>query len=399
MWFLGFSTNNKRSFWVIGVIVLMIFLAMVLKRWLVYLESRANECSKRKLDGQNPHHGLNSSCLCIARGLCYPGHVIRTYALEELRTATREFNIRIGIGATSFVYLVELGNGRFGAVKRLMEERGGSEKIFLDEVSVLLRISHPNLVGLLGFCSEKAGEQLLLLEYVPNKSLFDKMHTYHGQLSGTLTCFPQSSFAVDIPCTFARIFLARHRRIALAVLKSKSSQSLSLILDLLISPVTLVPVLTSCQLVNNNHVKLADFGRCKLGYDTKLGSQTPTTVKGSFGYVDPHYLNTGLVSGKSDVYSFEVLLLELITNLKSTQGSVTHAGWTEDYRKINDIEVLTKMLDPKLNGNADLEQLRVLINIANLALLENSEGRPDMSYIVDRISSCMEYQLQPELPV
>lgn len=128
---------------------------MVLKRWLVYLESRANECSKRKLDGQNPHHGLNSSCLCIARGLCYPGHVIRTYALEELRTATREFNIRIGIGATSFVYLVELGNGRFGAVKRLMEERGGSEKIFLDEVSVLLRISHPNLVGLLGFCSEK----------------------------------------------------------------------------------------------------------------------------------------------------------------------------------------------------------------------------------------------------
>lgn len=69
--------------------------------------------------------------------------------------ATNDFRIRIGVGATSFVYLAELGDGNFGAVKRVMEERGGSRKIFLDEVSVLLRVSHPNLVGLLGFCLEK----------------------------------------------------------------------------------------------------------------------------------------------------------------------------------------------------------------------------------------------------
>ncbi|XP_040989016.1 salt tolerance receptor-like cytoplasmic kinase 1 [Juglans microcarpa x Juglans regia] len=375
MWLLGFSTNKRRSFWVIGAIVLVILLAVILKRWLVYMESRANGCSNRKLDGQKPHHGLNSSCLCTACGLCYPGHVIRTYALEELRTATREFKIRIGIGATSFVYLAELGDGRFGAVKRVMEERGGSKKIFLDEVSVLLRISHPNLVGLLGFCSEK-GEQLLLLEYVPNKSLFDRMHTYQGQLSGTLAWSNRLSIALDIA-------------LALDYLHSQADP-----------PIIHRDVKSSnILLMDDNHAKLADFGLCKLGYDTKLGLQTPTIVRGSFGYVDTHYLNTGLVSAKSDVYSFGVLLLELITGLKSTQGSVTLAGWTEDCRKNNDIEVLAKMLDPKLNGNADLEQLRVLINIANLALLENSEGRPDMSYIVDKISNCMECQLQPELPV
>lgn len=85
----------------------------------------------------------------------HPGHVIRTFALIELRMATTGFKIRIGIGATSFVYLVELGDGRFGVVKRVMEERGGSKKIFLDEVSALLRLSHPNLVALLGFCYEK----------------------------------------------------------------------------------------------------------------------------------------------------------------------------------------------------------------------------------------------------
>jgi serine/threonine protein kinase len=135
-------------------------------------------------------------------------------------------------------------------------------------------------------------------------------------------------------------------------------------------------------LIDNEHAKLADFGLCKLGHDTSHGSRTPTTVKGSLGYVDTWYLNTGLVSPKSDVYSFGVLLLELITGLKSIQGSETLAGWTEECRKNDDIQVLHTLLDPKLNGKANLEQLRVLINVANSALLDNSEGRPDMSFIV-----------------
>lgn len=101
---------------------------------------------------------------------CSPG-IIRTYALEELKMATKDFRIRIGVGATSFVYLAELGDGKFGAVKRVMEDRGGSKKIFLDEVSVLLRISHPNLVGLMGFCLEKGNSKFSSLAYV-NENLF-----------------------------------------------------------------------------------------------------------------------------------------------------------------------------------------------------------------------------------
>ena len=115
--------------------------------------------------------------------------------------------------------------------------------------------------------------------------------------------------------------------------------------------------------------------------------------------VDTNYLKTGRLSPKSDVYSFGVLLLELITGLKSTQGSVTLVEWTGECRKNQDVEVLAEMLDPKLNGNANLEQLKVLIDLANAALLENSEGRPDMSQIVDRILSCMETQPHPPFPV
>lgn len=105
------------------------------------------------------------------------------------------------------------------------------------------------------------------------------------------------------------------------------------------------------------------------------------------------------MSPKSDVYSFGVLLLELITGLKSMQGSVTLPEWTEDNRKSKEDEALIKMLDPKLNGDANVDQLRMLVDVANSALVEYSEARPEMGHILDRLSSCMELQIQPELPV
>lgn len=119
---------------------MVILLTILLRRFAMQLEEKAVQCNMKKPPSKHP--GVT-------------GHVIRTYALEELKRATRDFRIRIGVGATSFVYLAELGDGRFGAVKRVMEDRGGSKKIFLDEVFVLLRICHPNLVGLMGFCLEK----------------------------------------------------------------------------------------------------------------------------------------------------------------------------------------------------------------------------------------------------
>ncbi|CAN4076417.1 unnamed protein product [Withania somnifera] len=254
---------------------------------------------------------------------------IITYALEELKMATKDFKIRIGVGATSYVYLAEFGDGRLGAVKHVMEESGGKTKMFLDEVSVLLRISH------------KLGEQLLLLEYVPNKILFERTHTYHGQSSGTLSWSNRLNIALDV----ARALEYFHSVADPPVIHRDITSSNILLID-------------------DDLPKLADFGLCKLGNDV-ISAMTPTKVKGSLGYVDTYYLNTGLVSPRSDVYSFGVLLLELITGLKSVQGSMTLAEWTEECRKNEDMEVLIGMLDPKLNGNVDIEQLRVLVDVAN----------------------------------
>ncbi|KAJ6937980.1 hypothetical protein NC652_012307 [Populus alba x Populus x berolinensis] len=144
MWLFGFSTKHPRKLWIIGAISLVILVITALRRYFMHLDHK-----KTSDDGD---HRCSTAVQVTGRVVeqeavvtkwC-PG-VIRTYALEELKMATRDFRIRIGVGATSFVYLADLGDGRFGAIKRVMEDRGGSKKIFLDEVSILLRISHPNL--------------------------------------------------------------------------------------------------------------------------------------------------------------------------------------------------------------------------------------------------------------
>ncbi|KAG8375231.1 hypothetical protein BUALT_Bualt10G0078800 [Buddleja alternifolia] len=374
MWFLGFSTSSKRSYLIIGAITLVIILTTILRKWAVYLEShKDNKCSNKVVhqsDHQKSKETSSQANSCNKIKLCSSAG-IRTYSLEELKVATSDFRIRIGVGATSYVYLAELGDGRFGAVKSVMEERGGSQKMFLDEVSVLLRISHPNLVGLMGFCLDK-GEQLLLLEYIPNKSLFDRMHTRQGQANGPLSWSNRLSIALDIAYALDYLHSVADPPVIHRDIKS-----------------------SNILLINDNHAKLADFGLCKLGNDAQ-SAHTPIAIKGSLGYVDTNYLNTGLVSPKSDVYSFGVLLLELITGLRSLQGSFTLAEWTEEHRKSDNVEVLVGILDPKLKGDVNVEQLRVLVDVANLALLGNSEARLDMTQIAYRISSCIG-NVEPQL--
>lgn len=217
----------------------------------------------------------------------------------------------------------------------------------------------------------------MLLEYVPNKSLFDRMHTRQGQYSGTLTWLNRVSIALDIAYALDYLHSVADPPVIHRDIKS-----------------------SNVLLMSDDHAKLADFGLCKLGSDAQ-SAHTPIAIKGSLGYIDTSYLDTGIVSPKSDVYSFGVLLLELITGMTSLQGSFTLAEWTEEYRKSDEVEVMVKMLDPKLKDDVNVEQLRLLLDVANLALLENYEARPDMTQIAYRISTCMEIQpqLQPELPV
>lgn len=151
-----FVKTNPRHFWIVGAVIVVIIFTILLRRWAVFLESNKVEKQSLEIHGDTKYSkdtsSSSSSSKSSKRRSCCS---IRTYGLEEMKVATKEFKIQIGVGATSFVYLAQLCDGKLGAVKRVLEERGGSQKMFLDEVSVLLRISHPNLVALLGFCLEQ----------------------------------------------------------------------------------------------------------------------------------------------------------------------------------------------------------------------------------------------------
>lgn len=177
MWFLGFSTSSRRSYLIIGSITLVIILTIIVRKVAVYLESHQdhNKSLEKIIVDSNDHQ---RSVQINHKAFHRTSSAIRTYSLDELKMATSDFRIRIGVGATSYVYLAELGDGRFGAVKRVMEERGGTHKMFLDEVSVLLRISHPNLVGLLGFCLERGTNSSSLILIFNGGNLLFRAHIF-----------------------------------------------------------------------------------------------------------------------------------------------------------------------------------------------------------------------------
>ncbi|XP_071724472.1 calmodulin-binding receptor-like cytoplasmic kinase 2 [Rutidosis leptorrhynchoides] len=222
-------------------------------------------------------------------------------------------------------------------------------------------------------------EKLLVLEYVPNKSLFDKMHVPNNK-SDILTWSNRVNIALDV---------AR----ALDYLHSEADP-----------PIIHRDVKSSnILLVDYDHAKLADFGLCKLGQENNHKTTTPSlSIKDSLGYIDVTYMKTGQLSTKSDVYSYGILLLELITGLKSMQGSISLAELTEDDRREEDVKILAEnLLDPKLKKNVSLLQLKVLLDLANAALLENPECRSNMNRIVDAISSCIQPQsyIDHQLPL
>eukprot|EP01018_Ginkgo_biloba_P000793 Gb_24069 [translate_table: standard] len=250
---------------------------------------------------------------------------ICTYTMQELAIATDNFTTKVGEGGFGTVYRACLADKRIGAVKRATRSRKQDPAVFNEELSLLLRVRHPYL-------APKSCIATVLV-----KVLYSKLteQYLHEEAKPTIVHW-------DI----------------------KSSNVL---------------------LVDDNQGKLADFGLSKLG--PKENQATFTAVKGSYGYTDPQYIKTGKLSVKSDVYSFSVFLLELITGLKSVQGMLTLAESTGPNRLSDDINIVAKIVDPKLHGQFDLKELENTVKIANLCVLEKRELRPCMRQIVSAMRS------------
>ncbi|XP_075513426.1 receptor-like serine/threonine-protein kinase NCRK isoform X1 [Primulina tabacum] len=295
------------------------------------------------------------------------------FSYSELESATNRFSDAnlIGLGGSSHVYCGNLRDGRTVAVKR-MKIQGGpeAEHIFLTEIELISRLHHCHVVPLLGYCSEHQGkraEKLLVFEYIPNGNLRECLDGNSGQ-------FLDWNTRVAIALGAARGLEYLHEAAAPRILH-RDVKSTNILLD------------------ENWRAMITDLGMAKhLQKDGIIScSSSPARMQGTFGYFAPEYAIVGRASLKSDVFSFGVVLLELITGQKpihesSNKGEESLVIWAtphlHDHKR-----VISKLSDPRLKGTFQEEEMHVMAYLAKECLLLDPESRPSMSEVVQILST------------
>lgn len=280
---------------------------------------------------------------------------VRVYKWVEVEEMTSGFTAVIGEGGFSTVYAGGLPGDIFGKeVKSAFKVQRSSERLyraFLDERDVLLRLRHPNIVRLIGY-SHDHDQGVLILEYIPNGTLHDKLHP--AQIS--------SSPPLPWPRRMSILF-----QIATAVDYLHNGSDLQIIHG----DITASNVL----LDSNLDPKLCDFGSARMGFSAAVLPASAGHLTGSPGYADPHYLRTGIISKKSDVYSFGVLAFEMISGLLAVGSDGRYLTDVMKDRKVEDF------VDGAMGGDFDAGELGMVGAMAKRCVGEVGI-RPGMGEIV-----------------
>nr|XP_023885858.1 cysteine-rich receptor-like protein kinase 10 [Quercus suber] len=280
-----------------------------------------------------------------------------------IRSATDNFSDanKLGRGGFGAVYRGKLLNGQEIAVKRLSRNSGQGDLEFKNEVWLVAKLQHRNLVRLLGFCLERS-ERLLIYEFVPNTSLdhylFDPMERAHLNWERRY----------KIIRGIARGILYLHEDSRLRIIH-RDLKAGNILLDAEMNP------------------KIADFGMARMVVLDQTEGNTNRIV-GTYGYMAPEYAMFGQFSIKSDVFSFGVLILEIVSgqkitsfcNEENTEHLLIYAwkNWREG--------TISNLIDPTLS-NSPITEIMRFIHIGLLCVQENVADRPNMASVVLMINS------------
>ncbi|KAL6520961.1 hypothetical protein OROGR_017530 [Orobanche gracilis] len=295
---------------------------------------------------------------------------LKSFTFSDLRAATRNFrpDSVLGEGGFGSVYkgwvdenslaASKPGASMVVAVKRLNQDGWQGHKEWLAEINYLGQIRHPNLVKLFGYCLED-DQRLLVYEFMPKGSVENHLFrrgSYFQPLSWSL-----------------RMKIALDAAKGLAFLHSDEIK------------VIYRDFKTSNILLDSNYnAKLSDFGLARDG-PTDDRSHVSTRVMGTYGYAAPEYLSTGHLTAKSDVYTFGVVLLEILTGKKVIDknrptGERNLVEWAKPY--LTNKRRIFRVMDTRLEGQYSVDRAVKAAKLALQCLCMDPRSRPTMDEVV-----------------
>ncbi|XP_076941339.1 receptor-like serine/threonine-protein kinase ALE2 [Bidens hawaiensis] len=375
--FVGKSQKmNPRTIFVIvlSAVVLLVVCCAAISVFIKYRKiSRSSNAagpvfttptSKRRGFGAMLSSDQSTSTLSVFSAMPTSILSVKTFTLAELEKATEKFSSRkiLGEGGFGCVYHGTIEDGGEVAVKLLNRDNNqNGDREFIAEVEMLSRLHHRNLVKLIGICIE-GRTRCLVYELVRNGSVESHLHGVDKQ-KGPLDWD-------------ARLKIALGAARGLAYLHEDSNPRV-IHRDFKASNVLLEDDFTP---------KVSDFGLAREA--TEGSSHISTRVMGTFGYVAPEYAMTGHLLVKSDVYSYGVVLLELLSGRKPVDmsqppGEENLVTWARPL--LTTREGLQQLVDPTLSGTYDFDDMAKVAAIASMCVHPEVTQRPFMGEVVQAL--------------
>ncbi|XP_058073096.1 G-type lectin S-receptor-like serine/threonine-protein kinase At1g11300 [Magnolia sinica] len=316
--------------------------------------SRVIEGSRSSSEADTLRNGIKQ-----VNGLELPIFEFRTIAF-----ATNSFSNanKVGEGGFGPVYKGMLPEGQEVAVKRLSKSSGQGLQEFKNEVILISKLQHRNLVKLLGCCIE-GEEKLLVYEYMPNKGLDSFL--FDPKQKAVLAWGRRFHIVEGI----ARGLLYLHRDSRLKIIHRDLKAS-NILLDGSLNP------------------KISDFGTARIFGGDQILARTNRVV-GTYGYMSPEYAMQGRFSEKSDVFSFGILLLEIVSGMRNMGFYPRTGSWSlSDYAwRLWNEDTMLEMIDPVLVGSVSKSEVLRCLHVGLLCVQEFEADRPTMASVVFMLGS------------
>ncbi|XP_031392613.1 G-type lectin S-receptor-like serine/threonine-protein kinase At4g27290 isoform X2 [Punica granatum] len=349
--------NSKRRKWVLAVAVVLSVASAMFCLWAFW--------RRRKGEGVrfNVHAGEQEN------------FELPTFDVVMISQATNNFSHynKIGEGGFGPVYKGQLPNGQEIAAKRLSETSRQGLNEFKNEVMLIAKLQHRNLVKLLGCCIE-GEERMLVYEYMPNGSLDTFIF---GTKRGSCLAWRRR---LNIIVGIARGLLYLHRDSRLTIIHRDLKAS-NMLLDSEMNP------------------KISDFGMARTFAGDQLLEKTKRIV-GTYGYMSPEYAVDGLFSVKSDVFSFGVLLLEIVSGKRNREFHHTdnHFNLLGHAWKLWIEGKAHELIDARMEDSFPFSEVMRCIQVGLLCVQKRPEDRPTMSSVLLMLDSVSATLLQPQEP-